>query len=165
MYKFINVASFKTNDSATTGSDSWKVDIDVPCEGCTLTLGYWKTHSKYGPAPYDATWAEIGEDTLFFLSGKTYYEVLWTAPAGNAYYILAPQYVAAMLNMLNGASVPSEVQAAFDEATVLFETYTPAQIAALKGKAGNELRSQFIRLAELLDKYNNGQIGPGHCDF
>jgi hypothetical protein len=165
MYKFVNIASFVTNDTQASGSDSWTVEVDVPCGGCTLTIGYWKTHSKYGPAPYDDTWAELGEDTPFFLSGKTYYQVLWTPPAGNAYYILAPQYVAAKLNMLNGASVPSEVQEAFDAATVLFQTYTPGEVAALKGKAGNEDRAQFIRLAELLDKYNNGLLGPGHCDF
>ena len=53
----------------------------VPCDGdkgCTLTPGYWKTHSKYGPAPYDATWALYGEDNIFFLSGLSNYEVLWT---------------------------------------------------------------------------------------
>jgi hypothetical protein len=162
-YEFVNVASFDTNDTGATGSDSWTIVVDVPCGGCTLTIGYWKTHSKYGPAPYDATWAKIGEDTPFFLSGKTYYQVMWTPPAGNAYYILAPQYVAAMLNMLNGASVPSEVQAAFDEATALFETYTPAEIAKLKGKAGTELRAKFIALANILDKYNNGEMGVPYC--
>ena len=73
-------------------------------EGCTLTPGYWKTHSKYGPAPYDATWAEIGEDTPFFASGKTWYDALWTEPkGGEAYYILAHAYIAAALNFKNGA--------------------------------------------------------------
>jgi len=82
----------------------------VPCggDGCTLTPGYWKTHSAYGPAPYDPTWALIGEDTPFFLSGISYYEALWTEPkGGNAYYILAPAYIAARLNVLNGASIPA----------------------------------------------------------
>jgi hypothetical protein len=164
-YQFTNIASFITNDTGTTGGDSWTIDIDVPCEGCTLTPGYWKTHSQKGPAPYDDNWVNLGpdeEDTIFFLSGQSYYEVLWTAPRGNAYYILAHAYIAAKLNFLNGAD-PSAAQAAFDEATALFNHYNPEEIADAKGKTGKELRAQFIDLAEILDDYNNGYIGPGHC--
>jgi hypothetical protein len=57
----------------------------------------------------------------------------------------------------------SEVQAAFDEATALFATISPDQMADLKGKAGNAQRAQFISLAGILDDYNNGLTGPGHC--
>jgi hypothetical protein len=81
---------------------------------------------------------------------------------GNAYYQLAPQYVAAVLNLEAGASAPEEVMDAMSEAETLFKTYTPAQIGALRGN--NALRQQFISLANLLDDYNNGLIGPGHCD-
>jgi hypothetical protein len=34
----------------------------------------------------------------------------------------------------------------------------------LKGKAGKDLRDQFIALAGTLGSYNEGDIGPGHCD-
>lgn len=131
-------------------------------DGCTLTPGYWKTHSSYGPAPYDETWTLIGEDSPFFLSGKSYYQVLHTSPAGNAYYNLSFHYIAAQLNFLNGASIPDGVQNAFNAATDLFNTYTPSQIAALRGN--NPLRAQFINLAGILADYNEGDIGPGHCD-
>ena len=165
-YKFINTASFVTNDTDTTDSSSWTVTVNVPCGGgCTLTQGYWKTHSEFGPAPYDDTWAQLssGASTAFYQSGKTYYEVLWTPPqGGNAYYVLAHQYIAAQLNILNGAD-PSAAQVAFDAATTLFNKYTPDQVAAAKGKTGNDLRSQFTSLATVLDNYNNGLIGPGHC--
>jgi hypothetical protein len=70
--------------------------------------------------------------------------------------------MAAKLNMLNGASVPPAVQTAFNQATALFEQYTPARIAALKGSSS--LRKQFIALAGTLASYNDGSIGPGHCD-
>jgi hypothetical protein len=165
-YEVPNTASFITNDTSATGEDDWIVYIDVPCEcGCTLTPGYWKTHSDYGPAPYDETWAILGgPDTLFFLSGQSYYEVLWTAPqGGNAYYILAHAYIAAELNFLNGASSTDEVDDAFAAAKALFETYSPDDVGAAKGKTGKELRAQFIDLATILDDYNNGLIGPGHC--
>jgi hypothetical protein len=163
-----NTASFETNDTGATGDDDWTVNANVRCEedgdGCTLTPGYWKTHSQQGPAPYDDTWALLGpaqENTVFFLSGQTYYQALWTAPGGNAYYILAHAYIAAELNQLNGASIPNDVLTAFNQATTLFNTYTPAQIGALRGN--NATRKQFIALAKVLDEYNNGLTGPGHC--
>jgi hypothetical protein len=146
-----------------TGSDDHTVLVTVPCAGgCTLTQGYWKTHSEYGPAPYDSTWALLlnGADTPFFLSGQTWYQVFWTAPAGNVYYNLAHQYMAAYLNVLNGAS-PDAAQASLNSATALFNKYTPAQVAVLKST--NAVRKQFINLNTILDAYNNGLIGPGHC--
>jgi hypothetical protein len=139
---------------------------ETPAMGCTYTQGYWKTHSKYGPAKKrDNTWDKIGakgEDSEFYLSGQTYIEVMNTAPKGNAYYILAPQYIAAKLNILHGASAPDEVKDAMKGAEDLFKKYTPAQVAAMKG--AHKVRKQFIEYAETLDKYNNGLIGPGHCD-
>jgi hypothetical protein len=160
----VNTASFAANDSGASGEDSWTVNATVACGyGCTLTPGYWKTHSDNGPAPYDDTWALLGENTPFFSSGQSYYEVLWTNPQGNAYYILAHAYIAAELNQLNGSSIPADVLSAYDAATVLFQTYTPDEVAGLKGKDGKDLRAQFIDLAYTLDEYNNGLLGPGHC--
>jgi hypothetical protein len=165
VHQVVNQASFTTNDDATTGSDSWTVNVTVPCAGgCSLTPGYWKTHSQKGPAPYDDAWALLGpaqQDTVFFLSGKSYYQVLWTAPNGNAYFILAHAWIATTLNGLNDASMPPEVLSAWNEGTTLFSTYTPAQIGAQRGS--QQPRKRFLELAGLLDMYNNGLIGPGHC--
>ncbi len=176
-----NYAYFTTNDTDTTDCDGWTVCVYTPCEGgCTRTFGYWKTHSEFGPAPYDETWAELpdGASTDFFLSGQSYYEVLWTPPKkGNAYYILAHQWIAAELNVLSGAEIPQDVLNAWLEAQELFEIYTPGEIVALKSvrisssprarvmRAANstDLRGRFIELAEILDAYNNGYLGPGHC--
>ena len=145
----------------TGQSDDAKVTVTCtppPAEGCTLTQGYWKTHSKYGPAPTDPTWALIGEDTAFFLSGQTWYEVINTPSAdGNAYYILARQYTAAKLNFLSGASSTAEVDAAIAWAETFFATYTPSS------DLSDEVRDQAIEAAGTLDDYNNGLIGPGHC--
>lgn len=135
-----------------------------PGPGCTYTAGYWANHTKYSAAKRDAGWDNLsdGEDTRFFLSGKTYLQVLKTAPRGNAYYILAKQYVAAKLNVLNGASAPDEVKGALAKSKALFEKYTPAQIAAMR--SNNPVRKKFIYYAYILDQYNNGKTGPGHCD-
>jgi hypothetical protein len=137
-------------------------EIEMVYTGCTRSKGYWKTHSIYGPAPYDPIWEQLGEDSTFFLSNQSNYEVMWTPPSGgNAYYILAPQYIATKLNFLNGAD-PSEVQQTFDDATDLFEIYTPEYIGTLKGN--DPIRQEFLELKDILDQYNNGIIGPGKCE-
>jgi hypothetical protein len=173
-YEFTNVATYLAvndeNDTGETDSATYTVIIDVPCpQGCTLTWGYWKTHNESfrGGAPADPTWLLIlpsAEDSPFFLSGQTYFEVLWTAPQGNVYYNLAHQYIAAILNQLDGAAVPPAVQTAINQATTLFNTYTDEQVAVWKGKVGKAQRAEFIALAGILASYNEGAIGPGHCD-
>jgi hypothetical protein len=160
-YTVENTSTFVTNDTGATGSDNWSIAVHVPClTGCTLTQGYWKTHSLYGPAPYDDTWSLVGEDTPFFLSGRTWFQVLWTPPqGGQVYYILAHAYVAARLNLLDGVSPTPEVLTALAEAEAFFSTRTPAQAAVLP----KSTRARYLDVAALLTYYNEGLIGPGHC--
>ena len=139
------------------------VNVHVPCAGgCTLTQGYWKTHSDRGPAPYDDNWANLGplqEDTPFFSSGKTWYQIFWTPPSGgNAYLQLAHQYMAAKLNLLNGASSTSAVNAALAWAEAFFPGKTPS--TSLSKALTNAARAA----AGTLGSYNEGTIGPGHCE-
>jgi hypothetical protein len=173
-YTVENTASFEAGDTGADSSDGWTVSVSVPCAGgCTLTQGYWKTHNNsfWGGAPPDDAWLSLGnldgdngeeyEGEDFFLSNDSWFRVFWTAPQGNAYYQLAHQYMAAYLNILNGAD-GSAVSATMTAAEGLLKTYTPAQVAALKGN--NQYRKQFIDLAGFLGDYNEGLIGPGHCD-
>ncbi len=152
-------------DGELLASVTHTLSVDVVC-GCTLTPGYWKTHSKYGPAPSDARWNLItpsGPDTPFFSSGQTYIQVLNTPPSGgNVYYILSFQYIAAKLNMLSGASSTPAVDSAFASATAFFGSYTPTTAGAL-GKSSTA-RQDALGWATTLGDYNSGLIGPGHCD-
>ena len=156
-----NTASFD-QETGEDRSASSTVNFSVRCaDGCTLTQGYWKTHSQEGPAPYDDAWQNLGpdeEDTAFFETGKSWYEVFWTPPQrGNAYLILAHQYEAAILNQLNGASVTPAVEAAMDSAK---DVLTNNDIdPAPKGGT----RKTMLSLASILAAYNEGYIGPGHC--
>jgi hypothetical protein len=163
-----NIASFVTNDTEATGEDDWTVTANVACGGgCTLTQGYWKTHSHHGPAPEDDAWFLLGDvdgdttsegaDENFFISGQTYYQVLWTPPAGNAYYILAHQYIAAKLNILNGATSTPAVNSAITFAESFFSSKMPSS------SLSKTERKQATDNAATLDKYNNGVTGPGHC--
>ena len=143
--------------SAIYFSGTAAVACDDYC-GCTLTPGYWKTHSKYGPAPLDDTWAGR-EDNGFWLSGQTVYEVINTPPKrGNAYYILSFQYIAAYLNNDTGAWVPEDVWEAINWADVFFATYGPSDTLS------EEERAAAIANASILANFNEGIIGPGHCD-
>lgn len=132
------------------------IEVKVPPRGCTLTPGYWKTHSINGPAPYDDIWGDREDDT-FYLSGKTWYQVLWTPPKGNAYYILSFQFIAAKLNILAGASITPQVEAALLFAEDFFTNNDPST------KLSKQLKNTVIYNAGVLDSFNNGYIGPGHC--
>lgn len=153
-----NTATLTAGDSGAQNSASHTVAVTTDCvTGCTLTQGYWKTHSSVGPARYDESWALVGETTTFHGSGKSYYAVLWTPPAGSTYYVLAHQFIAATLNGLAGADTRVVAQD-LAAAGAFFATKTPTtsltktQQASLKALAGR------------LDAYNNGATGPGHCD-
>jgi hypothetical protein len=153
------------------------VSVKVREKGCTLTPDYWKTHYSYGSGNYENAWSKIlpyGENSIFYLSNQEYYKVLWTAPDNNVYYILSSAYIAAKLNVLNGANLPTTLECPVDSknlpsdvsdsinlAESLFNKYTPQQISKLK--ESDNLRRQFMATASKLENYNNGYIGPGHC--
>lgn len=160
-----NTATLTTNDTQTVDTADERVLVHVECIiGCTLTQGYWKTHSIYGPAAHpDDNWATVGgPDAEFFLSGMSWLEVFKTAPKGNAYYNLAHQYMAAVLNANNEATVPTAVQDAIDDATAFFNTYTPDTFNALGKKS--QVRKDVLTWAGILGSFNEGLTGPGHCD-
>lgn len=125
-----------------------------PC-GCTYTRGYWG--NKPGvtwPAPYDRS-------TTFYYSGQAWQQILTAPGAGNGYYILGPQFIAAKLNVANGACLPSGVKTTLDLAEAWFAnaSNTPATCST-GGSCG--LQKDW---GAILDKYNNGIYpgGPAHC--
>jgi hypothetical protein len=138
--------------------------------GCTYTQGYWKTHSEYGPAPYDSTWSKLddGADTEFFNTGFSWYEIFHTPPkGGNAYVILAHQYMAAYLNSIKDenpaslATVTEQMATAESLLTEYFDNYNNRGVPYIPEGDDRELA---ISTAEILDMFNNGNYGPPHCD-
>jgi hypothetical protein len=126
-----------------------------PCPdlGCTYTQGYWKNHATNWPTGYQPS-------ASFYSSGQTWLQVLWTEPKGNAYYILAHQYIAAVLNKANGAYVPAGIQSILDSAASWFYTNYPSSCAE-KGSCPTQKE-----WAAILDTYNRGEYpgGPQHCE-
>lgn len=170
-FDYPNTADFVTNDTAAIGDDDQNVHVNVNCfQGCTLTQGYWKTHndSFKGGAPTDDEWVTLlgasAEESLFFNSSISWFDVFWTAPKGNAWYQLAHQYMAAALNISSGAD-PSAVSATMTSVEAFFNSAaydTPAEFAAISKKS--QIRKDVITWAGILGSYNEGTIGPGHCD-
>ena len=162
-----------TSDSPTA-ANQLTVDAPMPSivdgQFCTWPAGYWKTHNQSGTVAQEAdpTWQLVqpdAENSIFFLAGDTWVAVLETPAGGNAYYILAQQYIAAYLNSNNVNAepvTPPEVEAALVAAQTLFEAYTPAATDALRGN--DPLRAQFVQLAGVLGAYNEGELGPLRCD-
>ena len=137
----------ETSDGDGTGDGDGDVPgcADLPDDGddCTLTQGYWKNHDDW----------PIAQDTQ--LCEMSYIDILHTPPAGEAWFILAHQAIAADLNVASGASMPEAVARALDDAFELLGDCGCAQ--------GSAAEAEAVGLSELLDDYNNGRIGPGHC--
>ncbi len=123
-------------------------------KGCVRTQGYWG--SKPGvvwPAPYSRS-------ASFFSSGLSWQQILDTPPkGGNAYLILAHQYIAAVLNRAAGASAPAALQAVIGNASTFFSSGTN-----LDSCSGSQCATQK-NWAGILDTYNNGGYpnAPPHC--
>ncbi|MDH3293322.1 MAG: hypothetical protein OER95_03260, partial [Acidimicrobiia bacterium] len=146
--------------------------VDVTCpDSCTLTAGYWMTHNPefwdahngHGP-PQDDAWYQLGDKGAgelfpFGDTGLTYYQIMRTPPKGDPWMQLAFQYIAAKLNVLNGADTGA-VDAALTEAERILREYPPGT----KGKQAKALRAVAGPIHSLLAAYNEGRIGPGHCD-
>jgi hypothetical protein len=127
-------------------------------EGCTFTQGYWKTH---GPIPTGNNvneWA-VTELTL----GSVLYtdlqlQAIFDTPAGgNGLISLAHQLIAAKLNVANGAD-DSAVAGAIAAADALIGSLVvpPVGTDSLSSSATSALTTT-------LTNYNEGSIGPGHC--
>ncbi|MBN2530373.1 MAG: hypothetical protein JXR76_28550 [Deltaproteobacteria bacterium] len=176
-------ADSDSDTDADTDSDTdTDTDTDTDADDCTLTQGYWRTHSCHGPAPYDETWNELSdsqdipedvcsenvrpEDNAFFCSGHSWIEILWTPSAvGDAYMILARQWIAATLNGLNGTTIPPDIAAALEEGETLLNK--PCIEAPRCGPYvySSEDWARMKVLGGILNYYNNGLMGPEHCDW
>ncbi|WP_423802225.1 hypothetical protein [Neobacillus sp. SAB-20_R2A] len=164
-----NTATFITNDTKTVGSDSATVYVNVPCQGCTLTIGYWKTHAGFtGNNPDKVTqylpiW--LGDPTVtnskaikITSAQQAVYYLNFSGDASNGINKLYAQLLAAKLNIANGAD-PSAVTAIISQADAYLATHSSADWSSLKANQ----KSFVNQLQTILDNYNNGLIGPGHC--
>jgi cysteine-rich repeat protein len=126
-----------------------------PNNGCTKSVGWWKTHNNTERGSRDIPWP-ISENTR--VCSRKWLDILETSPRGNAWYILAHQWIGARLNVANGASTTPDVVNAINRATNLLNSAcTTCSIRRID-------RDLATDLASVLEAYNVGQTGPGSCE-
>lgn len=116
---------------------------------CVKTHGYWKNHASAWPVDsLDLGNQSYGEDELMSL--------LKAPPKGDASLILAHQFIAAELNIENGAE-DDAVEGTLEDAHSLLQQYDDR--LPLEVPASSDDGQQMVALAQTLDGYNNGRYG------
>jgi hypothetical protein len=158
----LNRSDFTVNQSCST----------LPCggtgAGCTLTQGYWKTHNQYSTqcvpdingniGPLCVTWP-VASMTLGSVnySVSQLVSILNTPASGNGLIALAHQLIAANLNIASGADGTAVAQAISDANALIGSLVIPPV------GSGSLAPSVTSTLITTLTSFNEGGIGPGHC--
>jgi hypothetical protein len=126
-------------------------------EGCTLTQGYWKNHEEAWPV------------TSLTIGGVSYdadelLDLFRTPPKGDASLILGHQLVAALLNVASGAVAPQDVADALSDAEAWMASHADADGRLPYKVKGGAAAAEAKALADTLAHFNEGTLGPGHCD-
>lgn len=165
-----NVATLTESSSRETRSDSASVDISTgACSaGCTLTIGFWKNHA--GGRGHNAD--EVTPLLPVLLGSAGGLETITVASAAQAVTLLSnsgnasnginklyAQLLGAKLNIESGSSA-SASSATIAAADAFLATHGAADWMSLTGAQ----KQQVLSWQSTLDDYNNGLIGPGHCD-
>jgi hypothetical protein len=118
---------------------------------CTFTIGYWKTHEDQWPVS-SLTLGNVSYTQAQLLA------ILDQPTQGNGLVSLAKQLIAAKLNVANGADA-SAVSSTIASSDALIGNLVVPPFGS-----GYLAPSSTSALTETLDDYNNGIIGPGHCE-
>ena len=171
------------SDADPTTGLAWCTDLDggesdltwdagiylVPQDGCTLTIGFWKTHAGFGPqrdfvTQYLPIWLGTagGSESINVTDAQTAVDVLGMSVYGdpsNGITKLYAQLLGAKLNIANGADY-SDVSAIIANADAYLADHSWTEWTSLHKNA----QKMILRWMNDFDDYNNGEIGPGHCD-
>lgn len=156
-------ANSTLNRSAFTADSTCSTLACDHAAGCTLTQGYWKNHNDLVCAtdpgsPLCVNWPV----TSLTLGTVSYNQAqllsIFNTPAGgNGLIVLAHQLIAAKLNIANGAD-GSAVAGAIVSADALIGGLVVPPVGA-----GSLPPSATSALTTTLTNFNEGAIGPGHC--
>jgi len=133
--------------------------------GCTLTKGYWRTHPEAVAALLDGGTLMVGGTALT----AAQIQQVMDLSAANYLNQVTQQLIAALLNQMSGASVPTDVQTAMAAAQLLIAQ----QGGPLGGTATSSTTVTYggttwtaSQIVAVLSSYNEGTVagGPLHCD-
>ena len=169
-----NVATLIESDHFTPRTGQATVDIytgqcEEPVMGCSNTIGYWKNHAGFGPQA-DVVSVLLpqhlgnlgGPKTLNVLTTLTSTRVLaqnYYGSPSNGITKLYAQLLAVKLNIArgaNGSAVSSAVTAA-DNFLAMYNWQNWNSLSKAQ-------KDQVMAWQSLFDQYNNGVVGPGHCE-
>lgn len=130
-----------------------------PDDGCTFTQGYWKTHGPIPTGNNSNEWPVTGLTLGSVAYTDLELQAIFDKPAaGNGLISLAHQLIAAKLNVANGAD-DSSVAGAIAAADALIGSLVVPPVGA-----GSLPNSSTSALTGTLTSFNEGTIGPGHCE-
>lgn len=149
-----------------------------PCPvGCTLTIGYWKTHAgftgnnadrvtQYLPITLGCPPPQYAKGANVTSAAQSTAILTFSALAGgaaNGLNKVAAQLLATKLNVANGAAVSPTVVAAMNGGDSYLCQY--GFNAGAWTSLSNGVKSSINQVATALDTYNNGLAGDGvtHC--
>lgn len=138
-----------------------------PMEGCTRTIGYWKTHAGFGPQDdvlsqyLPITLGEGGGESVVVENAATAVAIFTMGKnnAKNGIHKLMAQLLAAKLNIAAGADF-SDISDFIEDADGFLTNHNAGDWDSLS----EYLQDYVLELKSVFDDYNNGIIGPGHCD-
>jgi hypothetical protein len=142
-----------------------QVEVD---EGCTHSKGYWKNHAGLGPQEdvvsdlLPQTLGDGGGKSLVVNTPDSAVMVLQQHTFGhpsNGITKLYAQLLAAKLNIADGAA-SADVNGVLADADAFLTDHCWMDWESLD----KDMRHDVQMWKDKLDAYNNGEIGPGHCD-
>ena len=140
-----------------------------PGDGCTHTIGYWKTHAGFGPQADVVT--ELLPISLGTAGGDKSLDVTTAAMAvdvlkmktygsnSNGITKLYAQMLGAKLSMADGAD-GGDIADALAAADAFLADHDWTDWSSLSKAQKN----MVLGWQSMFDDYNNGLIGPDHCD-
>ncbi len=179
-FRLTNMVELDENDTHQKDTGDVFVDIytglceeppdEEPGNGCTLTIGYWKNHAGFSGKNRDRVTPLLpvklgagGGATVVVTSASQAVQILrmrWNGGRpSNGISKLYAQLLGAKLNIANGAG-GAAAAAALAAADLILAVHDQAAWTSLSRAE----RGTILDLAKVLDNYNNGGTGPGHCD-
>ena len=141
--------------------------------GCTVTIGFWKTHAGFSGHNSDLITPHLplllgtfgGAKTITVTTATQAVSLLsfqgsnGVFDASNGINKLYAQLLAAKLSIANGAD-GSAVASTIAAADAFLATHNSTDWAGLS----KSQKKAVLGWMTTLDNYNNGVIGPGHCE-
>lgn len=161
-----------TTDCFTLTEDQSNMSLDAgmfPDLGCTYGKGFWKNHTGLGPQPDLVTdllpiWLGDEDDSssMEVTTAEMAYDILQQHEYGdpsNGITRLYAHLLAAKLNIANGAD-DEDIAATITDADDFLGDYSWEHW----GDLGPDQRQMVNGWKDMLESYNEGEIGPGSCD-